>query len=84
MDPDQAFLPTCFVIFSFQFLGTMYNKDQIRGNYKRTLAEVKEGGETATTQLLKKYNLTGGGPRPDDPGGKISILLCYNEGTYLQ
>jgi hypothetical protein len=39
------------------------------------LAEVKEGGETATTQLLKKYNLTGGGPRPDDPGGKITILL---------
>jgi hypothetical protein len=39
------------------------------------LAEVKEGGETATTQLLKKYNLAGGGPRPDDPGGKITILL---------
>jgi hypothetical protein len=62
-------------MFSFQFLGTTYCKDQIRGSYKRTLAEVKEGGETATTQLLKKYNLTGGGPRPDDPGGKITILL---------
>ena len=64
-------------MFSFQFLGTTYTVHQgpDRGSYKRNLAEVKEGGETATTQLLKKYNLTGGGPRPDDPGGKITILL---------
>ena len=58
-----------YICLTFQYLGTKFDVKQIKSSYYRTLNAMGSNKETGVTALLADFNKTGGGPRPQDPGG---------------
>jgi len=43
---------------------------KVKSSYFRTLGDISAGKVTGVTSMLKEFKKTGGGARPEDPGGR--------------